>query len=139
MPDRPKAVIVVSSFLFLATAISLLTGTALVFPGPRWNSLWDLNRTAYIAFAKLGILAGILLLVLGVVTASAATGLLLRRRWAWWIATSIFAINGLGDALTLVMKRDLTKGISGIIIALAFLFCLSRPNVRRYFGGAGTH
>jgi hypothetical protein len=136
-PPRPKAVVVVAAFLFLSTAISGVTAISLLFPNPRWHWMWDLNRPAYVEFAKLRPVPGILLLAVGIVTAFAAAGLLRRKRWAWWIAISVFAVNGLGDAFTLFAKRDMEKGASGLLIACAFLFWLSRPVVRQYFPSAG--
>ncbi len=130
---RPIAVTVAAAFLFLATVISSVTAESLLFPSPWWNWLWDLNRAAYVSFARLGPAAGFLLLAVGAVAAAAGTGLIRRRRWAWWIAISLFTINGLGDAFTLFVKQDLAKGVSGMLIAGAFLFWLSRPAAMRYF------
>jgi hypothetical protein len=130
---RPRTVIVLAGFLFLATPVALVTGTSLLFPGPWWNRMWELNPPAYAAFSRLSTASGIMLLALSVVTALTGTGLLLGKRWAWWIAVSIFTLDGLGDAFTLFVKRDAARGGSGLLIALVFLFCLFRPAVQRYF------
>jgi hypothetical protein len=60
------------------------------------------------------------------VTATTGWGLLRGRRWAWWIAVAVFAINGCGDLLTLIVRRDVVKGGSGVLIASVFLFLLMR-------------
>jgi hypothetical protein len=123
----------VAGILFLAAAISLLTGVSLLFPDPRWNNLWNLNQAANAAFVRLGAMPGIVLLALGVVAGSAGIGMIREKQWAWWIAVSLFAIHGLGDAFSLMVTRNLAKGVSGVLIAGAFLFWLSQPAVRRYF------
>ena len=41
--------------------------------------------------------------------------------------------DGLGDFITLLLTRDLVKGRSVVLIAIAFLFCLTRPSAKRYF------
>ena len=133
MKRRPGPVVVVAAFLFLAATIALLTGVALLFPNPIWRMLWDLNRPAYVAFEKAGRISGTLLLALGVATGFAGRSLIECKKWAWWFAISLFAINGLGDLVTLFLTRNLLKGGSGVLIALGFLFCLTRPSVRRYF------
>jgi hypothetical protein len=131
----PAAVRTVALFLFLATAISSLTGSSLLFPQVAWHGLWQWNRPAY-AFlieAHLQTMAGVLLLALGMVTGIAGRGLLRGKRWAWWIAVVVFAANGLGDLLTLVVRRDVVKGGSGVLIASLFLFLLMRSGTRRWF------
>lgn len=134
-PDerRPGTVKVVAIFLFCGAAAALITGISLLFPNPLWNRLWDLNRPAYLAFERVGRLAGVSLLALGIVTGSAGRGLIKRQKWAWWAATALFAINGLGDVVTLFVTRDLVKAGAGALIASAFLFCLTRPGLRAYF------
>ena len=93
----------------------------------------DLNKPAYLAFEKLGKMPGVLMLALGITTGLAGAGLLRRKKWAWWIASAIFAINGLADVVTLLLTQNVMRGGSGILIAGVFLFLLTRPRVHRYF------
>jgi hypothetical protein len=130
---RTATVAVVAGFLFLASAIAVITGVSLLTPSPHWNWLWDLNRPAYMAFHKLGRLSGVLLLVVAAGAFIAANGLLRRRRWAWWMAVALFSVNGLGDLAALLLRGEVIRGGSGVLIAGAFLFCLTRPRVRRQF------
>ena len=132
----PTAVRTIAIVLFLATAMSFLTGSSLLFPNVGWHRLWELNPAAYafVARNQLQAIAGALLLALGIVTAIAGAGLLRGRRWAWWIAVAVFAINGLGDLLTMVVHRDVVKGGSGVLIASIFLFLLMHSGTRGYFG-----
>jgi uncharacterized membrane protein YfcA len=122
---------VVAVFLVLAAVVAFVTGISLLFPSPIWNSLWDLNRPAYIAFEKFGRLSAVLLLVVCAGACTAGVGLLRRRRWAWRVALAIFAINGIGDLASLFLMRDLLKGVSGVLVASVFLYMLTRPGLRR--------
>ena len=133
---RPAAVRTISMVLFLATTMSFLTGISLLFPNVGWHRLWELNRPAYAFLAQnhLQATAGALLLALGIATAMAGAGLLRDRRWAWWIAVAVFATNGLGDLLTMVVRRDVVKGGSGVLIASVFLYLLMHSGTRGYFG-----
>jgi hypothetical protein len=127
----PTTIPVVAAFIFAASAMAAVVGISLLAPSPFWNPLWNLNRPAYQAFEKLGTLPGFLFLVLSAVTAAAATGLLHRRRWAWWITVAIFSVNGCGDLVTLFVAHDLVRGGTGILIAGFFLFFLTRKRVRQ--------
>jgi hypothetical protein len=93
--------------------------------------MWEMNRPAYIAFEKLGRLSGAILLTLAAMASIAGAGLLRGRGWAWWMAVALFAINGLGDLINLILSHDLLRGGTGVLIAGAFLFFLTRPGVRR--------
>jgi hypothetical protein len=134
----PPALLVVAVALFFATTISCLTGISLLFPNPVLSRIWELNRPAYVAFAPWGKLVGALLLALGVFCSAAALGLLQRKRWAWWASVVVFGINGLGDLLTLVSRRDLVKGSAGVLVTSLFLFCLMIPATRRHFNASNA-
>jgi hypothetical protein len=130
---RPKTVPVVSAFLFAATGIAAVVGTSLIFPNTLLDRLWELNRSASAAFHALGRIAGVLLLALGIGTAAAAIGLLHRRKWAWWFAMALFAIDGGGDVVALFATGDLLRGTVGVAVSATFLYSLTRPRVRQYF------
>jgi hypothetical protein len=85
------------------------------------------------AFQTLGRFSGVLLLALAVGTAGAATGLLRRRKWAWWFAVLLFAVNGFGDLASYFVTRDWLRSASGVVVCSAFLYALSRQRVRFYF------
>jgi hypothetical protein len=130
---RPGAITVVSVFLFIATGIAFVVGVSLLFPNPIMNWLWKLNRPAEGAFRAMGRDSGVPLLLLGVGTFAAAKGLLQRKRWAWWFAVVLFGVNGIGDVVSFIVTGDWLRSASGVLIALAFLWALSRASVRRYF------
>ena len=130
MAQRPKTVPIVAGFLFADTAVA---GGSLLFPGTLLDRLWELNKPGAAAFRTSGSISGVLLLLLGAGTFSAAVGLLQCKQWAWWFAVVLFAINGFGDVGSLVVTGDWPRGASGVAIACAFLSALSRYPVRRYF------
>lgn len=133
MTPRPKTVPIVAAFLFAATAIAAVTGTSLLFPNPLLDRLWEFNQPAAAGFRVLGRISGVLLLTLGAGTAAAGAGLLQRKKWAWWFAVALFAINGCGDVVSFCVTGDLLRSAIGVAIAATFLYYLIRPGVRSYF------
>jgi hypothetical protein len=133
MEQRPKTVPIVAAFLFAAAAIAAVVGGSLLFPNPLLDRLWELNRPGAAAVRSLGRISGILLLLLGAGTFAAAAGLLQRKRWAWWFAVVLFAIDASGDLVSLVVTGDWLRSAAGVVISSAFLYSLSRYPVRRYF------
>ena len=129
----PTTVVLVSVILFMATAVSFLTGISLLFPDLALNRIWDLNKAAYIAFQRLGGASGFLLLAVGALATMAGAGLLLRRRWAWYLAICLFGINGFGDFVAAILFRDRWRSGMGVVIACIFLFCLLKSNTRKHF------
>ena len=124
---------IIAAFSIFATVTAAVTGISLLFPSPFWAPLWNLNPHAREAFQGFGRIAGVLLLFLGGLALATAVGLLRRRRWAWMLAVAVFAVNGAGDVVTLMVTGDILRAGSGIVIAGVFLFLLALPGVRRSF------
>jgi len=74
-----------------------------------------------------------MLLALAVVALVTAVGLLVGKKWSWWVAVLLFSVNGLGDLITLIAARDLARSGSGVLVASLFLYLLMRPDARRHF------
>jgi len=108
-------------------------GTALLVPGRLLNALATLNPRGMAAFEALGRASGVLLLAVGAGTAAVGVGLLRRRRWAWWLAIALFAVDACGDLVTGFVTREWVRALAGVAISSAFLVALSRPGVRGYF------
>ena len=136
---RPRAVTVVSVFLFIATGIAFVVGVSSLFPTPVMDWLWKVNRPAEGAFRAMGRGSGVLLLLLGFGTFAAAKGLLQRKRWAWWFAVVLFGVNGIGDVVSFIVTGNWLRSASGVLIALAFLWALvgqmfgATSDCRQYF------
>jgi hypothetical protein len=130
---KPIPVALVAAFLWIAMLVSLVVGVALLFPGTFLDRIWVYNRPAHAAFQTIGKTSGVGFLVLGLVVGAAAGGLSCGRRWAWWLAILIFALNGIGDLVGLLATRDLLRSGSGFVIAVGFLLVLLHRNVRASF------
>jgi hypothetical protein len=133
MDHRPKTVPIVAAFLFFATAIAVVAGVSLLFPNPLMDRLWTLNKPGEATFRSLGRVTGLPLLLIGAATCAAGVGLVQRKNWAWWLAVVLFAISGIGDAVSVMVTGDWLRSGSGIVICGVFLYSLSRSRVRAYF------
>src|SRR5438093_12624974 len=91
--QKPLGVLAISVILLVSTAIALITGVSLAFPGTFLDRIWALNRGAYIEFVTLGRPAGITLMILGLICAISAAGLLKRTKRAWWLAVGLLLGN----------------------------------------------
>jgi hypothetical protein len=120
-----------AALLFLAALIALITGLSLAFPRPAFIGLWSLNRDAYDSFTHLGWVAIAVVLALACIAAATAVGLMLHKRWAWFIALLLFVSNGAGDLISLIRTHNALRFGSGIAIATAFIVLLTLPQIRR--------
>ena len=124
---------VVIAFLIFATLMAAFIGTLLLFPGKALESVWRFNPEARSAFQSMGRLASLLLFVVGAVACGGAVGIYRRRKWGWWLAVLLFAVNALGDAVSLFVMGRVLQGASGVLISGLFLLYLMQPSVRRQF------
>jgi xanthine/uracil permease len=130
---RPKAVVIISIFLFAATIVAFITGESLVFPNTLLDNLWKFNPAGAALFHSIGRISGVFLLALGVATFFAARGLLRGRGWAWWFGVSLFAIDACGNIVSYFLTHDALRSMTGAIISGTFLFFLCSYSVRGYF------
>lgn len=119
------------ALLFLAALIALTTGLALIFPGPMWDPMWNLNPEAYQTFSRLGRIAELSLFGLACLSVVTGAGLVRRKRWAWWFALIGLAANGVGDLVSVFRTHNVARFGSGVLIAAGFVFLLAIPPVRR--------
>jgi hypothetical protein len=130
---RPSAVILIAVLEFLAAAIACAVSFSLFVSGTWLDRMWDLNAPAHDALAAQAKPVAALLLLIGALAVTAGVGLLTRRVWAWLLSLAIFAINALGDAVSLAITRDWFHGLAGILIDALLLYLLLRPGVRAFF------
>ena len=112
VPKLPRGVIVLGLLLYCGSVISLMAGAVvpaeLLAGLPRWVLLFE-----------------------ALVCAILATGLLLRRRWAWFAALAFVAVNAyylvLGAA-----ERGQNTLVGGTLLAIVAAYLL-RPGVRSIF------
>jgi len=122
---------VIAAFLIAATAVALGVGLALLFPGRLLEWLAQFNRPGMQAFEALGRWSGALLLLVACFTAVATVGLLRGKKWGWWMAMGVFAVNGCGDIVGYTITRDGWRSGSGVVVSAGFVYALTR--IRRSF------
>jgi hypothetical protein len=134
MENRPNGVLIVAIIVFIAAVLALIVGISTIFPGTPLDVIWTLKNSFPAGFrnTSTGIIFGYFLLILSLIMFYAAYGLTKGRKMAWWITIIIFAANGIGDTVSLALGGGI-DGISGILIAAAFLFYLTRPGVKKFF------
>jgi hypothetical protein len=133
MTRTPVCVTIVATFLWMATLIAVFLAITLLAPGTPADKIWRLNPLAYEQFKTFGGVSVALLLAVAVIAATAAVGLAGRKKWAWWLALGIFAVNGAGDIVSFVMTRNLVRSGLGVLVAVCFLFFLTRRSVRSFY------
>jgi hypothetical protein len=131
--QRPKTIVIVAIFLFAAGVVALVVGTSLLFPNRLLDRLWELNKPGAALFRWLGWVSDVFLFGLGAGAWAAAVGLLRRKRWAWWFAVTLFALDGAGDVISSIVTGDLVRGGCGAVISCAFLWAFTRRDVTRFF------
>jgi len=124
---------VVTAFLVIAALMATFIGTLLLFPGSLLEWLWRLNPAARTAFESMGWPSSVLLFLVGAVAAGAAVGIRKRRKWGWWLAVLLFAVNIAGDVLSLAVSGGVGRGVAGVLISALFLLYLVRAKVRSQF------
>ena len=129
---KPPGFAAIGVFLFFGGAMAGLAATTLLLPGTPLDHAWTLNPTAYTQLSPLGTKVGILFLLLTVALAASGIGWFRRRLWGWRLAVAIVGTQILGDVVNLV-RGDLLRGGTGVIIAGALLLYLLRPRVRAAF------
>ncbi|HEV3455662.1 MAG TPA: hypothetical protein VHG32_03840 [Thermoanaerobaculia bacterium] len=133
-PVRPGGVSALGIFFAAGAAISLVSAAALLFPGSVLEPMWRLNPRARAAFVSMGPWAPVLLAIVAVACAAAARGLWSGRRWGRRLATTLIAINLIGDAANAVSGTE-PRALVGIPIAGLLLLFLSTNRVRSFFAG----
>jgi hypothetical protein len=129
---KPPGFSAIGIFLFFGGAMASLAATTFFLPGTPLDRAWTLNPTAYKQLSPLGTKVGILFLLLAVVLVVSGIGWFQRRLWGWRLAVAIIATQVIGDIVN-VVRGDLLRGGTGVIIAGALLLYLLRPRVRAAF------
>jgi hypothetical protein len=106
---------------------------SLLFPGGWLAVIWAIKPHEYRQLLAFGWLAGAGFLLLAAVLGVASWGCFHRRRWGWLLAVILIGINAAGDAARVAMG-ELVEGMTGVVIASALLWWLTRDAVRARFG-----
>jgi hypothetical protein len=112
--------------------MAALAGTLLLWPGTVLDKLWALNQPAHEALAPSGTFMGPLFFLLSITLGIAAVGWFKQRVWGWRLTVLIISTQVVGDFVNLV-RGDLLRGGTGLLIAGALLFYLLRSDIRTTF------
>ena len=119
-------------FLLFACCMAALAGTMLLWPGTALEKLWTLNPAAHAALARQGKSVAPLFYALSFILMITAFGWFRHQAWAWRLAIVIIASQVIGDFVNL-LRGDLLRACTGIVIAGALLIVLLRSNIRELF------
>jgi hypothetical protein len=128
--SRPTGVSILACFFVFGGLASALTTLILLVPGTPTDQLWRLNPRAREGLVPLGRAAVVLMGAVCLACFVAALGLWRLRRWGYWTAMVILAINLLGDATNALVTGD-WRTLIGVPIAGAMILYLWRK--RQYF------
>jgi hypothetical protein len=120
------------AFFIFATAMSLLAGVTLLFPGTQLDAVWRVKPAEYAELRALGPWVGGGFLAMAIVGAWGARGAFQQRRWGWRLAIVALAVNGLADAARIPFGAVL-EGLVGVSVTGTLLWWLTRPRVRALF------
>lgn len=139
MESRPIGVTIITIIIFVAAIMSLIIGISVLIPGTPMDAIWSMRNPFPAGFlsSTIGIIFGYFLIILGLIILYAVYGLIKGHKLAWWITIIIFAANGIGDMLR-IGSGELMAGLFGILIAVGFIYYLTRPNVREFFEKSKT-
>jgi hypothetical protein len=125
--------VLLAVFFVFGTAMTALASLSLAWPDGPLAAMWRLKPDEFAKMRALGLLVPIGFSALSLTMAVTAYATLARRRWGWWLAVFIFAVNGLSDAARALVASEWSSLI-GVAVAGLVLWWLSRRDVRAMFG-----
>jgi hypothetical protein len=131
-PLLPLGLKLLVAFFWFGTAMCLLTVTLLCFPGGPLDGLWGVNPEARAGFQQIGRLSFPLMIIVGLVCASAAIGIAARAEWGRGLALGVLGANLLGDLGNAIARNDY-RTLIGLPIGAALIVYLSSGKMRRVF------
>lgn len=129
---KPPGFAAIGVFLFFGATMAGLAATTLLLPGTPLDRAWTLNPTAYKQLSPLGSKVGPLFLLLTLVLITSGVGWFRRRVWGWRLTVAIIGTQLTGDIVN-VVRGDLLRGGTGVIIAGTLLLYLLRGRLRVAF------
>jgi hypothetical protein len=129
---RPPVVTFLIVLFLIGTIASLISVISLSFPGSFLESVWRLNPHAREGFARMGMRAVLLMLVVCIACLLTTIGLWRSLRWGYWLAVAMLLMNLVGDVINVVSGTE-RRALIGIPIVLVLLIFLLRNKTRKYF------
>jgi hypothetical protein len=128
--------IAIGTFFYFAMTMALYAAITLLHPGTVLDRLWFLNPRAHRDLLMFRNPAGVLFLIVAALAATAGLGWFRRRLWGWRLAVLGISAQLLGNVFNLI-RGDLLRGGTGLLIAAALLICLLSDKIKRNFIPAG--
>lgn len=131
---RPTGVTILAILAVIGGIFGLLGGLALVGMGGLAGGL--VGGAAGAALGGTAVIAGLIVLVIGVLDLVLAYGLWNLRPWAWQLGVVLAAVNiviAVLGFLRIVFYSDLTGALISIVISGVILYYLNQPEIRRAF------
>lgn len=138
MRRAPGSVILIGIVMFVAAMLAAWVGYTLIFQDDVFLTLVVMKRPELMVMVENGRVFGSLFLGLAFAVVYGAIGFLRRRRWAWWFAVVLFAVNGCGDIVGFYYTHDVLRSGGGLTVVTFFLVTLSSTNVKSYFERPGA-
>ena len=129
---RPGGISALSGFFVLGTAMSLIAGVALSFPGGFLEPMWRLNPRARDGLSRLGPWAVVLMFSVSAACVFSAVGLWRGLAWGRRLATAVLVVNLLGDAVSSFSGAE-PRAVIGVPIGAALVAYLWSARVREFF------
>ena len=109
-----------------------LAAVSLLAPDGGLASIWSFKQAEFRQLRMIGPPAWTGFLLLALLLATASWGCFDRRRWGWALGFTLIAVNAAGDLARITMG-NVAEGLTGLLLAGALLWWLSRPPVRACF------
>lgn len=94
---RPLGVAIVAIIIMFVGVLVVIAGMAIMFIGGVGGAF-----LAGPVGAAVGAFVGLVVLIVGLITLAAGTGLWRMRSWAWWLAMIILVLQFIGSLATVV-------------------------------------
>lgn len=131
--QRPTGVAILAVLYYIGAAFLAVGGIAMMMGGAFFGAMMaEAMGMAGGAFAAIGIVIGIVLLLIAALSGATGWGMWTGRSWAWILALVLTALNALSSVASLVQGEY--GSLLGLAIAGLIIWYLFRPAVKAWFG-----
>ena len=127
---RPTGITILAVLAAIGGVLGILGGVALVGLGGL-----AAGATGSAAYFGLGAVAGVIVLVLGVLNLTFAYGAWTLKPWAWPLGVGLQVAGLIWSGLAAI-QGDISGQIISIVIAAIILYYLFQPSIKALFGRA---
>lgn len=110
---RPRTITALSIFFIVGATISLTASISLLKKSSFLDSMWRLNPRAHQDLSSLGLWSVVLMTTVSGFCAAAGIALWRQRRWGYWLAVGLIAINLVASITNAVIGAE-PRAIVGV-------------------------